>query len=508
MKEGLLCKVLRNRRTLYFKISATFLFLLSILAVTQYLFTIRATESLVAEADQNIHHVLAQEIAARLEPHLRPKFNRAAVDKVIKEVMRLNPRIEVYLLDRFGIVRSQGEFEKNPSQLFVELEPVRRFLKEGKSGFPILGDDPKHISNQKPFSAASLAFDGGEGFVYVILGGEEYSSTVAHLERFKGTRGLILTIVLSILATALLGMILFFKITRRVEMLTRSVEGILKGDKTTLSYPVSNDEVGKLAVVINEAASSLLSQVHHATAREEQRTDFVAGISHDLRGPLTAIKGYTETLLEKLPDLPHEQSQRYLSIIHKNTEHLIKLIEQVFDLVKFEALGGRLSLELLSAPECVQDTVLKYKPLAESKGVALHSLLPKGQLFTRGDVSLLFRVLSNLVDNAIKYTPQGGKVMVYTKRLNGKVWFGVTDTGQGITKEEQLLIFERFYRAKAVQGTKDGSSGLGLFIVKKIVEAHGSTITVHSEVGKGTTMEFALEEVHSPSPFIRDIRKL
>lgn len=497
----LVSRVLSKHRTLYFRISATFLLLLSVLAGSQYFFTLYATRSIVAEADQRFHHILAQEIAARLEVFLRSKFNKAGADKTIKEIRRLNPRIEVYLLDQFGIVRAQGEFEKSPSQIFVDLEPIRRFLKEGKDAFPILGDDPKHVFVQKPFSAASVRFEGHEGFVYVILGGEEYSSTLSHLERFKGSRVLVLSILLSVVITALLGMLLFFKITRRVELLTRSVEKIFNGTGEPIPYRASNDEVGKLALVINEAASSLLSRVHRVTAREEQRTTFVAGISHDLRGPLTAIKGYTETLMEKLPDLPKDQADKYLGIIYKNTEHLIKLIEQVFDLVKFEALGGRLTIETISAPECVQDTVMKYKPLADRKGVQLQSQLPQGQLFTCGDVSLLFRALSNLVENAIKYTPEGGSVVVYTKRAGGKVWLGVSDTGQGISEEELPFIFERFYRAKAVQGTKDGSSGLGLFIVKKILEAHESTAAVYSQVGKGTTIEFPLKEIEAkPSP--------
>lgn len=218
---------------------------------------------------------------------------------------------------------------------------------------------------------------------------------------------------------------------------------------------------------------------------EQMRKDFVANVSHELKTPVTSIKGFTETLLDGAMN-DQDALQAFLSIILKESDRLQSLIHDLLELSKIEQQGFQLNVQefdlILTLKEII--TILMNK--AETKNITLELTCENKEVLIQGDLHRLKQVFINLIANAISYTPSGGVVAVSLKEYESKVQVKVKDTGIGIEKEEIPRIFERFYRVDRARSRNSGGTGLGLAIVKHLVEAHHGTIRVKSEVGKGS----------------------
>jgi signal transduction histidine kinase len=184
-----------------------------------------------------------------------------------------------------------------------------------------------------------------------------------------------------------------------------------------------------------------------------------------------------------------------LETIFKNALQLNRLVNELFEFSKLDARQVQPQIEPFSIAELTQDVILKFKPVADRRNINLRLILPQTSLpLVRGDIGMIERALSNLIDNALNYTPPGGAVMVTVEKKDDKVCVRITDTGKGIPQKDLPHIFERFYRVEKsrTRQSEPTGAGLGLAITKKIIDAHQSTITVKSEPGKGTEFEFAL----------------
>jgi len=225
---------------------------------------------------------------------------------------------------------------------------------------------------------------------------------------------------------------------------------------------------------------------------EQMRTEFVANVSHELRTPLTSIHGYLETLLDGALEEP-ENARKFLEIVFRHTERLGRLTDDLTDLSNIEL--GRISLRLEpTAVAEVADSVLAIiAPRAASGQVTVEAKLPPDLPQVVVDRDRLAQILINLVDNAVKYTPKGGHVWVEGRAAeDGRVEVMVRDTGVGIPKADLPRLTERFYRVDKARSRDLGGTGLGLAIVKHLVLAHGSELTIDSELWRGTTVRFSL----------------
>lgn len=247
----------------------------------------------------------------------------------------------------------------------------------------------------------------------------------------------------------------------------------------------------------------LFPDITELRALERSRRELVSSISHDLRTPVTSIRGYVEALADGVAESPEEQA-RYLKIIDGETRRLSRLIDDLFQLSKLDAGQitydmGRLDLGALAAT-----AVERMRPQADRADVRLTCDCPYGQAWVRGDPDRLSQVVQNLLDNAIRYTPAGGEVSVAVsvsastqvasdaRAANGMVVLTVSDTGVGIPAADLPHVFERFYRVEKSRRSDDGGAGLGLAIARRLVEDHGGTISVESEVGRGSRFSVAL----------------
>jgi two-component system phosphate regulon sensor histidine kinase PhoR len=224
---------------------------------------------------------------------------------------------------------------------------------------------------------------------------------------------------------------------------------------------------------------------------EKVRQDFVANVSHELRTPLTTIKGYAETLLE---GALHEQvATQFVQVIKRHADRLAKIVEDLLTLSKIETEEFRPNLERIPVSELIHDVIDFVKQAAEKKEIAISKNDISPSLSAQGDRAYLEQVLVNLLDNAIKYGRNGGKVVISAIETDqGDVQFSVKDDGIGIPKEDLPRIFERFYRVDKGRSQELGGTGLGLSIVKHLVQAHRGRVWAESQLGEGSTFYFTL----------------
>ena len=241
----------------------------------------------------------------------------------------------------------------------------------------------------------------------------------------------------------------------------------------------------------HKGAVLVLHEITDLRRLERVRQDFVANVSHEFRTPLTAIQGFAETLLGGALDDPGNR-RRFVEIIREHATRLARLTEDLLKLSRIEA--GQLKLEFRPVSvtqlieSCVETAQLKAVPRRLSLDVRLPEELPP----VRGDANSLQEVLQNLLDNALQYTPAGGKIEVSALCSDGRVVVTVADTGIGIPQVEQERIFERFYRVDAARSREAGGTGLGLSIARHIMEAHGGRLWVESAVGEGSRFHFSI----------------
>ncbi|ASC81906.1 MULTISPECIES: sensory box histidine kinase PhoR [Bacillus] len=231
---------------------------------------------------------------------------------------------------------------------------------------------------------------------------------------------------------------------------------------------------------------------------EQMRKDFVANVSHELKTPITSIKGFTETLLDGAME-DKEALSEFLSIILKESERLQSLVQDLLDLSKIEQQNFTLSIETFEPAKMLGEieTLLKHK--ADEKGISLQLNVPKDPQYVSGDPYRLKQVFLNLVNNALTYTPEGGSVAINVKPREKDIQIEVADSGIGIQKEEIPRIFERFYRVDKDRSRNSGGTGLGLAIVKHLIEAHEGKIDVTSEPGRGTVFTVTLKRAAEKS---------
>jgi signal transduction histidine kinase len=229
------------------------------------------------------------------------------------------------------------------------------------------------------------------------------------------------------------------------------------------------------------------------------KADLVNAVSHELRTPLTSIMGYAEFLEDEVAGRLSDDQHEYVAQIQEGTRRLQRLVDDLLDFARLEAGTFTLSLEDSDLGLKIGEAIESMKPQARDKGVTLTAELPDGPCLVRMDPGRVGQVILNLVANAIKFTPGGGHVTVTLTCSPTLVRVAVADTGIGVAPENQARLFEKFYQVSSGTRREKGGAGLGLSIVKALVEAHGGEIGVESKLGEGSTFWFTLP-AGGPSP--------
>ncbi|MBN1504540.1 MAG: HAMP domain-containing protein [Candidatus Eisenbacteria bacterium] len=271
--------------------------------------------------------------------------------------------------------------------------------------------------------------------------------------------------------------------------------GGVEARELTLVVPVERTLLVHATPVVQEGKSEGAVLVFHDISElrrlEKVRQDFVANISHELRTPVCSIKGYAETLLDGALD-DREHARDFLNIIHSDSERLARLIDDILDISRIESGGLRMEPKPCSLGEILRRAVSALEKPAGEKRIRLTVDVPANLPAVIADQNRIDQVLSNLLDNALKYTESGGTVTVTARQHDGHVRVDVTDTGVGILEKDLTRVFERFYRVAGQQSSERAGTGLGLSIVKHIVQAHGGQVSAQSVYGRGSTFSFTL----------------
>jgi len=257
----------------------------------------------------------------------------------------------------------------------------------------------------------------------------------------------------------------------------------------------SGDEVSRLTATFEQMAARINQQMHDLKKTDTLRRELVANVSHDLRTPLATLQGYIETLLLKDTSLSGEERKDYLKIAIRHCEHLNKLVSELFELAKLDSEETIVHRESFSLEELVQDVAQKFALAAQKKDISIITNIGKELPFVSADIGLIERVLENLIENALRHTPQGGTISLVLTPDNNNVTVQISDTGSGIPQEELPNIFDRFYQVDKSRKGQQGGAGLGLAIAKRILNLHGSVIEVRSVINSGSTFSFQLPVV-------------
>ena len=374
----------------------------------------------------------------------------------------------------------------------VSVDPISEFIATGGEQC-VLGDDPRKPGEEQIFSAAAIEENGEiQGYVYVVLAGEEYHDVASTLWSGYITMLGGRTMLITLLGALIVGLAAIWFITRNLRTVIDGVRDFQAGDFSARIPTKSGREFNNLAEAFNEMADTIEGNIENLKSMENLRRELVGNVSHDLRTPLAVIHGYIETLMMKKDKLSLEERDKYLKIILESTEKLKKMVAELFELSKLESKQITPKKEPFFINELIQDVVQKYLILARRKGIMIQSVISNNIKLVNADVALIERVLQNLIDNALKFTPEGGTITIKTQEQEDDVLIEVADTGVGIPEEQIPFVFDRYHIGDKRLSLDKNNTGLGLAIVRKILEIHDATISLSSKLNQGTSFAFQL----------------
>ncbi|MBI3284630.1 MAG: sensor histidine kinase [Burkholderiales bacterium] len=449
------------------------------------------------EAQQNFHSGLAARLVTlagwtpdgwRDPDRTREEFSR---------LVAASPQFHIYLLDLEGRVLAHYPDQPPLATPRVSLLPVKNFL-QANPVLPMLGDDPAQAGARQIFSAAQLPGQTRpERYLYVTLHSEEHDKFAASL-RFSYITREGSWLVGASLMLALAGGLLSLRLAvNPLKQLAVKMDDFRKNRfrlaLTEQARPIeSGDEIDILSTNFHRMAEQMQTQMQELAQADSSRREFITNVSHDLRTPLASIQGYLDTLILKNDTLTQQERQQYLLIALNQTKSLNQLITTLFYLAKLDSGQKELQAEQFKIDELLQDVVQKFSMDAHSKQIRLTAETQSRLPFVYADLGLIERALSNLIDNALRHTPEGGAVQLRLQHSGHKVWVSVVDSGPGILASDLPHIFERFYRGQGARPETSVNAGLGLSIVRRILDLHGESIEAAAAAGQGATFRFSL----------------
>jgi len=478
--------------TLTQRLSLVFALLLLICSGTSAWLQVRSNHMHELEVVQGLSRDLAAHIARDTQLMDADGLKPDAVRNLFSQLMLVNPSVEVYLLDINGRVVGNAAPSGHLRRDQVNLEPIRRFLSGAR--LPIVGDDPRSVDGMKVFSAAPLKVNGQQtGYLYVVLLGEAHDLFDAQDATSVALNIALWSIALVALLCLMAGLTAFAWITRPLRQLTEKVGQFDINGAPKITQPVapatsSQDEIAVLDQAFVQMENRLGEQWRALTHQDQERREMVANISHDLRTPLASLHGYLETLSLKDASLSPEDRRRYLGIALDQSRKVGGLAQSLLELVRLEHGFVQPVIEGFSLPDLVQDIFQKFELTAEARHITLTASLPPVVPTVFADLGLIERVLTNLLDNALRHTPVNGDIQITLAPKADRVEVTVSDSGPGIDEELREGLFLRAFTIGGAR--RDG--GLGLRIVHRILQLHGGEVRLVDVQGRGATFTFYL----------------
>ncbi len=377
-----------------------------------------------------------------------------------------------------------GIFDYDEDRFYLPADYMDR-LKCGESYREIttLGGlfDEKHIVYSVPFMAADGSFMGA------VVASSQNSDMNMLLS------GMTKTIFLSTLYLLLALLVVTYFISERfvspLRTMSRAAQSFGKG-QFDVRVPVrGKDEIAELATAFNNMATSL-------SKNEEMRRLFLANVSHDLRTPMTTISGFIDGILDGA--IPPEKHEHYLGVIASEVRRLSRLVTTLLDITKIQAGERKFNMVDFDICEMCRQVLISSEQRIESKHLDVSFECDSDNMYAVGDVDAIHQIVYNLMDNAIKFSYEGGKYEIDISEKGSKIKVSVYNEGEGISEDDLPFVFDRFYKSDRSRGLDKTGVGLGLYIARTIIDAHGEDIYVESESGKWCRFTFTLTRGTSP----------
>ncbi|MAX25685.1 MAG: two-component sensor histidine kinase [Phycisphaeraceae bacterium] len=482
---------------LIYKLGLTFTFLILLIGSAYVLITVYFTNKYFEETSQKLHadmaHHLIEEKFAEDSPFLEDgSINKPIFGDIMHDMMAVNRGIEVYLLDNQGTVLYSVVLDHNdtdkPKQR-VSLGPIHEFIKSNGNSY-VLGDNPRNPGHPKIFSAAPFTINEREGYIYIVLAGKEFEEVTDSLFSSYFIKLSLGASFLTMFFAAGVGFISIWFLTRNLREIIHKVKRFSEGDLNARIEKPETSDLSSLAYSFNEMADTIVKNLDEIRSVDNLRKELIANVSHDLRTPLAILQGYTETLEMKNKLLSEEEKENYFTIIRNSSEKLSRLVNQLFEYSKLEANQIEPQKEPFQITELALDISSKLEVIAAKKNISIEVQTKNDIPLVFADISLVERAIQNLMDNALKFSRDNGKITIHITSNRQFVEVMVKDNGPGISEDEQSIIFERFQQSS--KNKEPQGAGLGLAIVKKILEIHNSSIKVVSKPNYGTAFLFQL----------------
>lgn len=343
------------------------------------------------------------------------------------------------------------------------------------------------IYNQNHFIVSVPFIAGDDSGKEYIAGFVFVASSASTVSEFRSDIIGIVTVAVIIASIISFGLVymLTYQQVRPLRQMAHAANKFAEGDFSVRVHVNSENEVGQLATAINEMASKL-------AVSESMNRSFIANVSHELKTPMTTISGFIDGILDGT--IPYEKQGQYLRIVSTETKRLARLVRSMLDLSKIDSGEMKLNKQKFNLCETIFDTMLSFEHRIEEKHIEIQGLEDLHPTSVNGDADLIHQVIYNLMDNAVKFTNDGGYIKVMVSVKGKTAYISICNSGIGVPSDELPHIFERFYKTDKSRSFDKQGVGLGLFIVKTIVALHGGTIRAESAEGKYCNVIFTLPE--------------
>ncbi|MEO8712588.1 MAG: HAMP domain-containing sensor histidine kinase [Parafilimonas sp.] len=471
-----------KRFSIFQRITILVFALITLLGVLFVGLTYYATNHYHLASTQLLNKDVAANIAQFASPYDGTEINKRRADSIFKNVMIISPSAEVYFLDTTGNVLDFYGPTKDIKLWKVALKNIDKYI-ASKGQEYIKALDPRDPAYPKIFSAAEVRNGSKKyGYIYVILGSNEYR-TVSDMLFSSHVSNLAIKAFCFIIIVSILFSLLYIK---RIQKSFQSMIGVLEkfknGDYTARFAIKDNDELAPVSLAFNKMADLLTYNINQLKLSENERKDFIANISHDLRTPLSIARGYAETLQIKKQDgsITFREQDDFLQMILKKTLQVEHMVSHLFEISKMQSPEFKISKEPFVLSEIIQETVNTFQLKAAAKNEILKCTQCEYHVWINADVNLMERVIQNLVDNAVKYTPENGIIQVGLSVEDNKLIFTIQNPGLSLPAD--LLEWINTPVKNDEQNIHlPGKSGLGLAIVKKILYLHNASLKASSQ---------------------------
>ena len=480
-----------KHNNIFTRISILVFVLIATLSILFILITYTSATYFFNESTQLLNKDVAAHIARFTSPFEGNTVNKRKADSIFYNAMVISPSIEVYFLDTVGKIIYYEAPDSSIKLWQIPLDNIHRLIASKGEAF-IKSPDPKIPYENKIFSAAEVVSNGRKlGYIYVILGSKEYNTTKDLLISSHITMLALQTFLIIVLISILISWYYIRRLKRKYNSIIEVLQQFQSGNLAA-RFTGKYHEFAPITNSFNTMAELLAYNINQSKIAAEERKNFIANISHDLRTPLSIASGYTETLLTPANEHTDAQQQRaYIQLVHTKLKQVEEMVMQLFELSKLDAVNFTPKKEPFIFSEILQEVVMGFQITAKKKNIQLECINCHELLWVNADVKMIERVIQNLVENAVKNTPEGGRISIELQRCDHELNIVFENTGKPLPQE--LVQWINIENGNNTHTRPPGNIGLGLAIVKRILELHYCRLTVKTPTGLSNHFSFSME---------------